>query len=526
MFNKIIKKVRFREVLIFSVIVFLSRKSFGQAVNFYFWKDDWAWLWSANYNPNDFFHSTVGSDWYIRTGLFMYPYVLYMHKIIQNSELWQYVGLSLKIINSIVFYHFVKQIFNKKYIATIGAFIFATYSGGIEVYTWYKLSALAITFVLISLYFLGKFINKTQIIDFVFSILFILLALCSNMGRSAGVIPVGIFWLFIELIDQKESADKKQIFGKAISLLLILYLLLIKFVNQFGDQDPSLLRESLNHLTTFFGIIGNLIKNPFQRYYELGYLFEVNKLGTWLGIILFYVGVIAGIYFFVKKALFAKYITLFTGMVFIFYFPNWIFGGGGISTVLGSGHRYLALSGLGIIGIWLTIISSINKKWAIVLMAFLILMNINYSRHLIDTESTVRNKYLVRPIYLKLNEAMSDDGDVQLIILDTPNILKSFVVGGWYPYTYAYYKGLTNISDFPVVIGYWDHGVQWLCADDIGKIEIQKIGGFGNNRIDKITNSKHIYAWSLGQEGDLKDRTNQLRSIADDCLEKNDKTKN
>jgi hypothetical protein len=113
---------------------------------------------------------------------------------------------------------------------------------------------------------------------------------------------------------------------------------------------------------------------------------------------------------------------------------------------------------------------------------------------------------------------MKNDNSVQLVVIDTPNILKSFVVGGWYPYTFAYYNNISEAKDYPVVIPYWEDAVRWVCADKILQKKIQTNGGFGSNRDpNEIINKDHIYAWRLNVNGELINRTDQLRGILDNC---------
>jgi len=507
-------------VVFIFLVIFVCYLSFGKALESFFWKDDWAWLWTANYNPGDFSHTTVGDIWFIRAGVFMYPYVLYFHKLITNSYYWQLIGLGLKIVNSFILYFLVLSVSKKKYLAILAAFIFASYSGGIESYTWYKLSALAASFVLLGFTFYSKFLETVSNRYLVFTFFSFVLAFMSNMGRPAGLIPVVVLWAILEFFGKdRTNRERKKIVISAFSILLP-YLVLIKVVNFYSKTQPGLIIGSLQKIDVFFGVVGNLLKNPFTKYFEIGYLYEVDKLGIVLGIGLFIVGIILGIVYLVTRNRYVKYLTISIAWIYLFYYPNWIYGGGGITTILGSGHRYLALSGVGLVLLWVVLLSRFKKPFAIIFSLLLIFLNIRYSKHLISLESAVRNRNLVEPIYKELDAQMKNDDNVQLIVLHTPNILKSYVVQGWYPYTYAYYKGLKDITDFPVVFPYWDQGVEWVCASDEDKRKVQTIGGFANNRKSNNINIEHIYAWNIDLNGQLKNRTEELRSVASNCPKK------
>jgi len=514
-----LKKNKIFVALLLFGIFYLCKKSYGNAFDFYFWKDDWAWLWSANYNPEDFYHTTVGGTWLVRTGVLMRLYVLKLHRLIQDSYQWQVAGFCLKCINSILFYFFIKSITKKKYLAVIGAFLFASYSGGIESYTWHKLNAVATGFVLLGFTFYHEFLRSLKLTRFLISYFFFICAFLSYMGRAAGLVPVAIFWGLLEIVKKDSKLDKFKVLLSVVVIALP-YLLLIRIVTSVQKPTNNFYIDVFKQYDIFFGIVGNLLKNPFVRIDELGYLANLDKLGFVLGLSLFILWGLIGLVYLRCRSEKLKYTLFFIGWIYMFYFPNWIWGGGGVLTTLGSGHRYLAVAGIGVVTLWVLFISSLTSRNALIATLVLLVLNLSYSDHLISLESSVRNRYLVEPIYYELNKAMEEDDDVQLIVIDTPNKLKSFVAGGWYPYTYAYYKGLTDIKKFPVVIAFWEYAAQWVCSNPEQKDDMQAVGGFGDNRNLEYLDIEHIYAWYLDVDGKLDNKTDQIRQITKECQDK------
>lgn len=211
----------FKNLFFILALIILCLLSFGKAINSYFWKDDWALLWSANYNPQDFFYTTVGSNWLVRTGLFMYPYVLILHKYIHDSFVWQFIGLGLKVINSILFYFLILVITRKKHIATAGSLLYASYSGGIETYTWHRLNALATSFVLLGFVFYKKYLDSFKTRHFLASFLSFIFSVFSYVGRATGFVMVLILWnILIFLKRDIDFKKRKKILISSLYFLL------------------------------------------------------------------------------------------------------------------------------------------------------------------------------------------------------------------------------------------------------------------------------------------------------------------
>lgn len=511
---KIIKQA----IFIVGVIV-LCLISYGKALDFYFWKDDWAWLWSSNYNPADFFGTTVGTSWFVRTGLFMYPYVIYLYKYIQNSYIWQSFGLILKIVNSVALYFLIYSVTKKKYIAVIGSLVYASYSGGIESYTWHKLNALATFFVISGFTFYSRFLEKIDKKYFIYAYLFFLLAFFSYVGRSAGIVLVVIFWNTLLLLKKNLKVKYKRFLVLSSLLYIIPYLLFSRYVLSVDASPQGYTKLVVGNINLFFGIIGNLLKNPLFKQNEMGGLSVLDKLSYFLGFGVFLCGIAFGISYLIKRTIYLLLLTVFTFWIYFFYITNWIFGGGGIFTLLGSGHRYLSVSGVGVIILYSLLIISLNKKVAIILTILSIILNLNYSKYLIGIENSLRSRELIIPIHKTILDKVPVGKIPRLLVIDTPNKLKSFVVLGWFPYTFSYYRGITDIQDFPTVFPTTESAYNWVCAkSNEERTQIQNTVGVIDYQNSKSFSRDDVYAWYLRENGQIDDKTENFRSNISNCL--------
>jgi hypothetical protein len=514
----------FKSILFLLILWFLAKESYGKALEFYFWRDDWALLWTANFNPADFFGSTVGPNWQIRTGVLWYPYIIYLHKFIQNTFVWQYFGLILKFLNSLILYFFIFSLTKNKMTSVITALLYASYSGGIESYSWHRITALATTFALLGMTFYVKYIDSFETLltknqynflkskYFWLSILFIIFSFLSYFGRAIGIIPLICLFNFMLFIDSKTSRfAKKWLVLFTISLVSVFTLVLV-FAGHAQSLPNGYLLESIQNGNLFFGITGNLLRNPYWKIPELGGLAGLSFASYFFGWSIFVLGLISGIMYIKRKRKNLFLITFFASWIYLFYITNWLFGGGGIYTIVGSGHRYFALAAVGWMALTGIVISLFSKKLAIIITVIVIVMNLKYSTMIIAADSSVRNASLITPIHQEILSKTEKDADVRVLVIYTPNKLNSFVVLGWFPYTFAYYRGFTDFTKFPTVFSGWEDAKLWLCTkDQTIRDTIEKRDGVIDYQKGKTVDLDHVYAWKLEEDGSIYDKTDLLK---------------
>jgi hypothetical protein len=501
------------------LIILLAILSFGNAKDFYYWKDDWVFLWSNKLNPAAFYYETGGGPfWFLKTGLLVEPYIRLYGLI--DRELFQILGLFIKIANAVIFYFFVYYLTKKKPLAVIGSLVHASYSGAIEMYTWHRETALAVSFVLLGLTFFSRFIDEKKLKYLLAEIFLFLVSFLIYPGRIVGLLPFLLVWNLLILYKHRQPHIKWHLAG-VIFISIAFFVCSVGKASVIGASLETLLGQALIYKENFFGCVGNLIRNPFYKFEELGGLVGMNSIqSVYIGYTFIFLLLLSYVLYLVKRKDSYLYFFVAITMIYAFYLPNWIYGGGGVVTLIGSTHRYFAVSASGVV-LFITLFFQYFRKYnRTFLLVIVLFLNISFSRYVINQESTIRNKNLVEPIYKELNYQMKDDNNVELIVIDTPNYLKSFIVGGWYPYTYSYYRGVSELKNFPVVITFWEEAIAWVCANPEEKIKIRSVSGFANNRNLVKVNKDHAYAWSLSVEGKLTDRTDQLRQIITECQKK------
>src|SRR5258706_4002752 len=251
----------FFTIAYFVFLWFIARESYSEAFNFHFWRDDWAWLWSSHYNPADFTRSILGPTWYLRVGPLSYFYVINLHQLITDAQIWQWIGFFLKLLNSLIFFVFVFTLTRKKYLAVLGSFLYASYSGGAESYVWYELSGLSTTFVLLGFIYYYKFLEGFSKRSFTISYVLFIISFLIFIGRSTGVIAIIVLWNALKFIDTgAKSSNKKRLLIYSSIAYVIPFLALslyIRSVQKFSGNTPS---EIISHLHLLLGNIGNLVR--------------------------------------------------------------------------------------------------------------------------------------------------------------------------------------------------------------------------------------------------------------------------
>lgn len=512
----IVKEILDKKFLII-LILFINYLSYRKAFDFFFWRDDWAFLWSSTYNPDDFYRTTVGDFWFIRTGLF-HLFFYQLHSILGNSLHWQLIGFSLKVINTFIFYYLVKQITKNNYLANSGALIFSSYTGGMEAYTWHLPTALVITFLLLSVLFYSKYTERFKLRNLIFFLTFLFLALLSYVGRVFGIFPLLLLWNIL-ICFKDENRDNIKIFIKINVFLVLAVFAISKFMPTYTTNPFIYLLDSLKYIRIYFESIGNLLKIPFIENIELGGLAADNKFSFILGMS----GLVVWFLLFLKFIKARRNTTFLYSLIAIawiysFYLFNWLYGGGGVTTLVGSVHRYLSVSSVGVILLTVLLIDLIPKKLGAGLILFLIVINISHADRINKSEGSVRYRQIVEPVYHEIINKTNNSTNVEVLIVDAPNKLKSFVVLGWLPYTFAYYNGLSETKDFPLVIPHWESAIEWVCSTPEQKKDLEVKLGVVNYRGIYKTDLDKVFAFRLEVNGQINDKTENFRNTVIDCL--------
>jgi hypothetical protein len=507
--------------LLLGLLVFINYVSYMHAFNFFFMHDDLAMLWSSTYNPADFFLSTVGPNGILLTGVFHYL-IFKLYAVFPSSFFWQCVGFSIRLINVVSVYFLLTELMPKRY-AYMGALLLAAFAGGIESYTWHPATALAVMFSIVTFYFYFKFIRTQRYIFLFNSSICMLFAFLSYIGRAMGIVIFmfifNILYMLFQRSNLTRSMQKKLLWINFILILVVLFIMHIS-PSQRSSVTIQIIVEGIKSPSIYFESMGNLLQIPYLKTVELGGLAQQSNVSLFIGIMVLILGIIISIYSYVKKSQWGFNVMIGVLWIYIMYIFNWFFGGGNTSTLVGSIHRYVSMSAIGVIIVTALLLQKVPKRFQVLVLIILLFLNIRFTQDILINEGSIRDKSIVEPIYKTIVEKTKDDNNVQFLVVDTPNKLKSFVVQGWMPYAFAYYKGLPKLSEFPIVFPDVNAANEWLCSGKDKRIAKEKLIGIVNYRQDQIISPSHIYSWHVEENGAISDHTDELRNTYDQCLQK------
>src|SRR5260221_2134572 len=319
--NKMIsqKIASFIEEQIFSILFvmilwLLVRNSFSVATEFFFWKDDWYLKWAATYNPDIFYKSF--NYWLLR-----FP-EYYLRVLIPDSVIWQRIGLIMKFVNSLFFYIFIKKLFKSRKMAGAGSMLYASYSGGLEIYTWAILNTLLIPIILLGIFAFDRFLHTKKFSFLILTGISFVLSNVLYFGRTLGMIPFFLFWFALYSLNQGKIHYKKIKITSALFASAVSFFVLNFFAGFISGQNwqSQFFVEGLHQYPVFFASLGNLLRIPFLRHYEIGGLTEFSTVSMWIGIGGFIMCIIAaGLFAYTKKQVF-YWISLFLSWVYFLYF--------------------------------------------------------------------------------------------------------------------------------------------------------------------------------------------------------------
>ena len=518
------KQIIFNTLLVVFLCV-ISTRSYGNAINFFFWKDDWIYLWAHKYYHGPFFIS-LDSSWPVRTGLLM-PLFVYLFKFISDSYWIRLIGLILKMINVVISLLFVQSITKRKSAGIFAGFMTASSSWALDVYGWHLITGLVVMFVMIGFLFYNKFLEQRKKWQYLLlAFLFFLLTFSAYLGRGMGILPITLLWaLLYSLLNRALLKNWKLIVGNIIVCILFVAVLKPFFPSSSG-VFAQYLTDAVHNYNNYFISIGNLARNPFFFIDETGGLSGFNPISLYLGYGLGVVGLIAFMLFIKFRNRFLFLFVIGVAWTFAFYLFNWIFGGGGSSAILGSTHRYLAVSSLGLILIYAIIFDKLyqlHRLFAVILFGIFLIITLRYADKIVAYEYTVKGRSVVEPVYKTIAQT---EKLARVLAIENNGNLKPNLVLWSGPYPYAYYRNIPSTDKFPTVIPMLDIAVAWVCADLPEKTRLESTYGFINYQPikDVPIPQDTIYAWKLADNGMLEDKTLDIRSRIQECLSKKKKS--
>lgn len=509
----------FEFLVVLSVAISLVYFSHKVILTYYFWRDDWHLLWTittGSYSYDRF--------WLVKTGL-MVPIIRYIYGLFESYYVVQWIGLITKIINVVILFYFIKSITGSKYAALSGLLFYAVYSGGLEAYSFVRQDGMLVGFLLVLFILLHKYLeNRNKKYLYVSVVLWTILPLIFGVevffGRGIGIVIPYVFWILAEVYRKKEkgviNSLRKRSYLIFILLALSSYLSLL-LLNYKNVDILKLAQQIYLGRRIYFGSIGSLLMNPYYYKKEITALYGGGLVGVYLGILSLVTLMISVLLFLKTKKKMYSLLSFSIIWIHSTYIINWLFGGGSTGTGVGSSHRYLAVSAIGVVLFTSVILSKIPRKLSYILLLVILILSVRYTKRITENDFWIRGEPIVGNFYSTVAAAVPEGKKARLILVEAPDNMKAPVVGWSLPWAYAYYKKLAY-SEFPVVFELRDDAVAWLCAEGQDRRSLENTLGVTDVRSSEPVVLEEIYAWKLAENGDLVNRTDGFRNSVKECL--------
>lgn len=496
-------------VLTLSIIV-LSFITFGQVLQFGFWRDDWAFLWAAQHHPN------LSLPWSFHLGT-KYEDILLIKFFGWNSTLWQKFGIFLRITASLTLALMLRGFTCSKRIAVLAGLFFAVSFVGLETVSWQSVHVVAIDIILIctGFYFLSQYRILNNRKYFIEALLFLLTAVLADSLRSIPIIILLFTYLFITWYIKPNSSLKQLpriVIDTGLSGIILLTLAYLCSLNTEKARTLKLVMQDIlnpEKYMNIFASIGNMLLGWIKNIFEQGSLSNYDSGNAFFGLIFLLVASFISIFYLLKKkSRNAGYILFFILWLILFYIPNWLFDK---NLVLAGTHRYIGISGVAVIAILAILIGSIRSFKIVVSLSFIfIMLNIMTSHRILKNESIYRNKTVVEKIWNKVDADVPKNEKNSIFIYLGGDITKGYVMDWSGSVPFGVKRELIDQEDFPIANVDYNLIVNLLCSTNVRRPAVSQ----WMIQKTKIPLS-HVHAWEVNN-GEIVNESQRERKIIQD----------
>jgi len=501
-------------VLLFTVLVLVSA---GKTLSFGFWKDDWITYWAIKTFSWQYFKHWLHPGNNIH-------FLLFTYLLPPNTIGWQILGIFWKVAATFSVFHLTNTINslsdkndNRSIRAgIIAGSLFAVTPLGLDTVGWTTLSVLNIDICLISLTLSTfiVFIRKNRKRYFFLSCLYLLCTLFSDPFRSNPIIGV-VFLLGLLtirhriLIHIRQSISLLPVAGFILVLVLSWQLpriqetVLFQFVFNHKDNLPVLVSK-IYVIGNYFASIGNIFLGPFVKVYEEASTGEYSRVLARLSFIILCLLFSLAIWLWKKRHKQAIPFIIFLNWIVLFYIPNWL---AEPRLTMGVTHRYMAISGIGWIGIITLCITSLSKRLSIFITIFLVVWMSILSQQYIADWSPYRSRSLTEAIWNTIEKEVPplDGYNIFFVTTNHPIWNYNLVYSSTVPY--AIRRNILKLENFPLLTNDVSIVSQFLCKD------FQRIV-YGQGEIPqrKMLPSQ-VFSWNIQSNGSIQTTTLETRKF-------------
>lgn len=443
----------------------LSFISFWGVLTFHFWRDDWAFLWTAQHTPFQLLEITLHPATWLEE-------ILLIKILGWNPILWNILGILLRIIASIAAYLMTLSFFKSKTTALVACLFLATSPIGLEAIGWTSAHNTTVMIIVVCMVFYFWFLNieKPKCVYIFLFYLLLALAIFLDPGKSLPIVPLILIWeIFLWRLKGIKNYQKTTILLLALIIVVeCTYFFLPPHIKGRGGlMVNNTYQDLVVAVPNFFSSLGNLLYgsifpiDEFTGQFPYSFIMERFALSFFIliGGSTFIIGMI-------KKSKTLLALAFFIMWIIIFYIPAWLFEKSFVASV---SHRYLALSGLGLLEIFALLISLIrNKKLITFLAIVLITVNIYNSNRILKRESIHRSINVVDKIWDQVVRDVPTIQQLSLFMFYGDNEVRQSVVdlsGETIPWPYIVKLEIDETKYFPTKIKNKESILGYICQN-------------------------------------------------------------
>lgn len=381
-------------ILLFLFLLLVSLLIFYRTLGFDFIIDDWILLWDSR------FHIESYGIYWSHPGTVIEFFLFY--KIFgANSFVFNLFGIFLRALAGFVGYLFIAKLTRSQLAGYIFAVFFVTSYLGIQSTTWASAHIVYIDLILITFTSYAYLVYASSKIkrDFIIFLASFIVTILVDPGRNIIFI---VFLLFSNILffrkHQLHSREFKK-FGIATVIVCSIFvfwniLFGYFFHNPFGNHHTRIPLETFSY---YFGSLTNMIVDPLTRMFEFSINNPNSLLPIYLGVGIFLVlsWTFATILFIKNKSQSAYAFSLLLFWMLLFYIPSWF---SYPRVYVPAIHRYLTISGFGLIAVFSLIICALYKRTkllSIVLSLLIVGVNIATTQSHLQQEESFRARGIV-----------------------------------------------------------------------------------------------------------------------------------
>lgn len=510
--NRVKNKKEIKTLLLFVLlVVILTFLSLWQSLSFDFWRDDWGQLWSAIYKPQLILHEWAairlhpGGAWEQFLGAKVFGL---------DTFSWQKFGLLLKILDSIAVSLMMYAVSKSKKVMILSGIFFASLLSGLESFVWVSAhtSALFILFFCLGMYlWFGSEGEKKFSLRFFLSLLVLFGSVLISPGRGISVLFLIPLWGFLTIVRSQKREVIIRVIVRMVLILGPLLFLLARFNTNTVSYESlrqkwELLFANPGLIKNFLASVGNLFAGWIKPVSEVGSLTNVSVSSYRIGMIFFFVSFLICLFFLLKKTKMVQILIFFLAWMPIFYLPNWLFDQ---TLALGTSHRYLTISSVGLAAVAALIVGSLKRRYAVLLAILFIILNIRSSNIVLASQAEYRSSEVVESLWKKINADVPKDEKDSIFMYGGGDYLRGVALDWSGSVPFGIMRRVTDEDGFPIATGDKDLIVKLICE---GNIERPSLGKWSVQK-ERIPLS-HLHAWTLNN-GVLKnvslEKRNEIR---------------